>query len=320
MRANRLLFVVPAIAGMVFAVVFQMQGASAEQYLVQDGDTLSQVASRLGVSVEALAGANGISDPNFIVSGSLLVVPADGRHPTEYLVQDGDTLWAIAQKVGVPVSMIAKANGLVDPDYLPAGKLLTVPPPGATADSVATSPAATGASTSYTVKAGDNLASIAATFGVSVRALADANGISDPNYITVGQVLTAPNAWQCPVPSASFVNDFGYVNDQGWAHQGVDLFADRGTPVLAPVGGLVERYPNPSGGNAIELYGNDGNRYYMAHFNEYGDSGRVAAGTIVGYVGNTGDARTTSTHVHFEIHPGGGSAVNPYPTLVSACR
>jgi len=319
-RAKRLLFGVPVIAGMVFVAVVQIQGAAAHEYLVRDGDTLSDVARRLGVSTEALAAANGISDPNFIMTGQLLVVPADGRQATEYLVKGGDTLWGIAEKVGVPASAIAKANGLVDPDWVLAGRLLAVPPVGASAASVATGPVGTGASTSYTAKAGDDLSSIADRFGVSVRALAEANGISDPNFIAVGQVLTAPNSWACPVPRATFVNDYGYVGDAGSTHRGVDLFAPAGTPIVAPVGGLAERYPNPMGGLAIQLYGNDGNRYYLAHLSDYGESGRVAAGEIVGYVGNTGDARATSPHLHFEIHPGGGDAVNPFPTLVSACR
>jgi murein DD-endopeptidase MepM/ murein hydrolase activator NlpD len=156
--------------------------------------------------------------------------------------------------------------------------------------------------------------------GVSVGELTAANGITDPNLIVEGQVLSVPNSWDCPVPGASFVNDYGYVNDDGHRHNGVDLFASTGTPIVAPVGGTVERYPNPSGGLAVQLYGRDGNRYYLAHLDEYGDGGSVAGGDVIGYVGNTGDARTTSPHLHFEIHPGGGETVNPFPTLVAACR
>ena len=75
-----------------------------------------------------------------------------------------------------------------------------------------------------------------------------------------------------------------------------------------------------AGGRAVELHGKDGNRYYLAHLDSYGEDGPVAAGATIGYVGNSGDAATTSTHLHFEIHPGEGDAVNPFPTLVAACR
>jgi murein DD-endopeptidase MepM/ murein hydrolase activator NlpD len=172
----------------------------------------------------------------------------------------------------------------------------------------------------YTVKKGDALSDIALTLGVPVGQLAAANGISNPDLIRVGDVIAAPNVWECPVPAATFVNDYGYVRPDGFVHAGVDLFAPRGTPIYAPVGGTAERYPNPSGGNAVELYGNDGNRYYLAHLDQYGEMGSVTAGSVIGYVGNTGDAATTSSHLHFEIHPGGGGTVNPFPTLVAACR
>ncbi len=74
---------------------------------------------------------------------------------------------------------------------------------------------------------------------------------------------------------------------------------------------------NRLGGNALWLDGDDGNSYYYAHFDRYGKIGAGEAGDIVGYVGDTGDARGTP-HLHFEVHPGRGPAVNPYPTARSA--
>jgi len=321
MQAKKLLPLVAVVAAGVAAIFVRMSMASAEQYLVKDGDTLSDIAARYGVPVQELADANGIPDPNFIVAGHLLVVPSDGGSATEYLVRTGDTLWTISDRVGVPVTALAKANGLEDPDWVPAGRLLSVPPVG----SVSAGPASAGARAGegrYVVREGDDLSGIALRLGVPVRQLADHNGVADPNLIVPGQVLTAPRAtWECPVPGASFVNDYGYVKPGGQVHEGVDLFAAKGTEIYAPVGGRVERYPNPSGGKAVMLWGDDANRYYLAHLSDYGEGGRVMAGDVIGYVGNTGDAEQTSPHLHFVIHPGGGDdVVNPFPSLIAACR
>ncbi len=326
MLAKKLLPLAVLAAG-VAVVCVRMSLASAEQYLVREGDTLSELAERLGVSVRALAEANRIQDPNFIVAGHMLVVPSDGGSATEYLVRPGDTLWAISDRVGVPVSALARANGLEDPDWVPAGRLLSVPPVSSYASAPSRSGSGSGSGggggTRYVVRAGDNLTSISLHMGVSVAELSAANGLSDPNLVVPGQVLVAPRAtWQCPVPGGSFVNDFGYVKPEGGPpHQGIDLFAPTGTEIYAPVGGRVERYPNRAGGLAVMLWGNDGNRYYLAHLSAYGESGRVSAGDVIGYVGNTGDAEQTSPHLHFVIHPNGGDEVtNPFPSLVAACR
>ena len=91
-----------------------------------------------------------------------------------------------------------------------------------------------------------------------------------------------------------------------------------GTALVAVVAGDATMRTNALGGNTISLSGVDGNRYYYAHLSSWeGTSRSVAAGEVVGYVGSTGD--TTANHLHFEIHPGGGAAVNPYPTVRQYC-
>ncbi len=124
----------------------------------------------------------------------------------------------------------------------------------------------------------------------------------------------------CPVGGATtFYDTFGAARSGGRRHKGVDMFATRGTPVVAPVSGVVRHRTNSLGGLAFYLDGDDGNRYYGAHLDSFGADGRVEAGTVVGTVGNTGNARYTSPHLHFEIMPGGGASVNPTPTVRAAC-
>ncbi|MGH9225631.1 MAG: M23 family metallopeptidase [Acidimicrobiales bacterium] len=100
---------------------------------------------------------------------------------------------------------------------------------------------------------------------------------------------------------------------------GNDILSPRGTPVVASVGGSVTHRSGSVSGLAYYLRGDDGNEYFGAHLDSFGASGRVSAGTVVGYVGNTGDASGAAPHLHFEIHPGGSGNVNPYPTLVRYC-
>lgn len=101
-------------------------------------------------------------------------------------------------------------------------------------------------------------------------------------------------------------------------HQGTDIFADRGTPVRAPFAGSVRYEDGGLGGKAAYVTTPDGTFYYMAHLDRYGKFGSGAAvkqGDIVGYVGDTGNAAGGATHVHFEVHPRGGAAVDPKPIL-----
>jgi len=129
--------------------------------------------------------------------------------------------------------------------------------------------------------------------------------------------------WLCPVQGTnSFIDSWMAPRAGGRWHQGVDIMSPRGTPVVLPVGGRVEFYTGGIGGLTFSLNGDDGNYYYGAHMDAYAGlaPGWYPAGTLVGYVGETGDARGTAPHLHFEIHLGGyGNAVNPYPTTRANC-
>ncbi len=125
--------------------------------------------------------------------------------------------------------------------------------------------------------------------------------------------------WICPVQGPrAFTNDWGAPRSGGRRHMGNDILSPRGTPVVAPVSGTVTHRNVRLGGLSFYLRGDDGITYFGTHLSAYGAGGRVSAGTVIGYVGDTGNARGTP-HLHFEMHPGGGSPVNPYPTLRQYC-
>ncbi|HJS27490.1 MAG TPA: peptidoglycan DD-metalloendopeptidase family protein [Actinomycetota bacterium] len=122
----------------------------------------------------------------------------------------------------------------------------------------------------------------------------------------------------CPVAGpVSFVDSFGWPRD-GHTHQGTDMISPAGTPVVAAHAGTVSHSSSSSGGLQAYVHGAGGYSFY-AHLSGYSSaSGSVGAGTVIGYVGSTGNAGSVN-HLHFEWHPGGGSAVNPYPYLVAVC-
>ncbi|MEQ1873300.1 MAG: peptidoglycan DD-metalloendopeptidase family protein [Ilumatobacteraceae bacterium] len=127
--------------------------------------------------------------------------------------------------------------------------------------------------------------------------------------------------WVCPTGAApvGFGDTWGAPRSGGRQHQGVDMIGERGTPLLAIVDGVAVARENVLGGLTIHFIGSDQNTYYYAHLDSYGTVGPVHAGEIIGYMGDTGNAKSSTPHLHFEIRPGGGVPVNPYPTVRAHC-
>jgi peptidoglycan LD-endopeptidase LytH len=127
----------------------------------------------------------------------------------------------------------------------------------------------------------------------------------------------------CPVGTPrSYSDTYGAARSGGRSHMGVDILAPSGTPIYAYENGVVSRLSNNSlGGITLYLEGNSGNLYYYAHLSGYASGistgDRVSAGQHIAVNGMTGNAPVP--HLHWEIMPGGGSNVNPYPYAREAC-
>jgi len=366
-----------AVPAALTLVVF-IAAASAD-YEVQSGDTLNQIAAELGVSKAELIAANGISNPDLIRVGQVLMIPGQTSSTgTTHIVSAGETLAGIAGQYGTSVGSLVSANGLTNPNLIRIGQQIlvstgttstpatTVPAPvaevathtvaagetlaaiaaqhGTTVEAIAGANGITNTSVIYvgtvlqlsgspfvaepsptpsfavhTVAAGESLAGVATQYGTTVEDLAAANAIANPNLILVGQeiqVQTSASAWNCPVPGAHYFNDWGFPRSGGRFHVGNDLFAPKGTAVVAPVSGTVLFQQGPIGGLQFRLYGDDGTTYFGSHLDTVGTDGYVAGGSHLGTVGDTGNALGGRPHLHFEVHPGDGPAVNPYPTLL----
>jgi hypothetical protein len=122
--------------------------------------------------------------------------------------------------------------------------------------------------------------------------------------------------------AASYSDDWGAPRSTPTphSHQGVDVFAARGTPVIAAANGTVTSSSSTgAGGLSVRLTAQDGTYYYYAHLDRIAPAAangrKVAPGDVLGFVGTTGNAEGGLPHLHFEIHPDGGAAVPPVPYL-----
>ena len=145
------------------------------------------------------------------------------------------------------------------------------------------------------------------------------------NAMYLGELLSEQPPRTLPVPVKGVgmraVRDtFGAPRPGDRAHQGVDIFAPRGTPVISTTRGLVARIgENSLGGTVVWVLGPGGDRHYYAHLNSVANiktGQRVLPGDILGTVGTTGNARSAPPHLHYGIYRRGNGAINPFPLLM----
>ena len=144
--------------------------------------------------------------------------------------------------------------------------------------------------------------------------------LTPPISPAVYQQLTSPGYVFPVAGGAHYGHDFGNFRADTGFHEGSDLFAPAGTPLVAVQSGVLHNVGwNRLGGWRLWVEDTQGNWFYYAHLSAYSpiakDDVHVNAGDVIGFVGNTGDAQGGPTHLHFEIHPGGQWAVPPWDYL-----
>ncbi|MEK5173535.1 LysM peptidoglycan-binding domain-containing protein [Heyndrickxia sp. FSL W8-0496] len=140
-------------------------------HVVQKGENLRVISQRYGVNINQIVTANQLPNPNVLVIGQALVIPAPGH---EYVIQPGDNLWSIAQRFGTTVQAIADINQISNPTDIMVGQILIIP------------------IQYHTVRSGETLWSIAQRYGVSITSLTQINRVLNPANLYVGQVLRIP--------------------------------------------------------------------------------------------------------------------------------
>ena len=227
----------------------------------------------------------------------------EARLDMEYQVRTGDTLWSIAERSRTTVAKLAMANDLNQEEILAAGQTLTIP--------------GSGGSSYHKIAAGETLSHIAGQYDLSVQRLIEANDLTNPDNIKVGQQLKIPaevyrdtavttaggkiqlGGWSWPAVG-EVTSHFGIRGDS--PHEGMDIGAGEGATISAAESGKVV-WSGPRGTYGLTVIMDNGNgiRSLYAHCSKLlvQEGQRVERGQPIARVGNTG--RSAGPHLHMEI-------------------
>ncbi len=333
-------------------------------YIVAPGDTIYKISRKFGVTVQSLISVNQLGNPNLIHTGLILRIPGTTAAPSpqppiesvpapepesgsSYTVRSGDSLYSIARRFNITVNALIQANQISNPALIFPGTVLKIPgnsnppspqppapQPPAPQPPAPQPPAPEPPSndgTTYLVKAGDSLNSIARRFGISVEALAFFNNITNWAVIYPGQVLkipapdyVPPPPTQLPPSSSGFiwpVNSRAIVQGYHGYHQAIDIVLPTGSPVLAIASGTIEYagWNNHGYGNMVVINHGNGQRSLYAHNSTLlvSNGQQIAQGETIASSGNTG--RSTMPHLHLEIMFDTFNYVNPCDHLPGGC-
>lgn len=203
-------------------------------YQVVEGDTVSSLAQRFGVSAQTIVKANDLQDPERLSVGQALVIlPISG---VRHVVEDGDTLLALAARYSVIPEELAAVNGIAMPDRLSIGQIMLVPEVSSEKLAASVVPDSGGKvlkPISYSVASGDTLSGITARFGITVETLQWANlDLGSLDRLSVGQQLTVP-----PVDGAL------HRVQEGDTVSGVAALHSASAAELVRANGLADPYP-----------------------------------------------------------------------------
>lgn len=204
MRVIRLVVIISALFLVASAAAAQDQ-AVGQTYTVRYGDTLYSIAMRYGVTIAELAEANNITYTWRIDIGQVLVIPgledptggADVANPLvasapiQHTIRAGETLNSIANRYGVSMDLLMRANNITNPNWILYGQVLNIWT-DASAAAETDAVAASAPPSTHTLRAGETLGAVARRYGVSLSALVSANNIANPDYVHAGTSLVIP--------------------------------------------------------------------------------------------------------------------------------